>query len=150
MVEWGHGSIVALNIASDDSVAAGGVAVGIRRMLRFVLANVTAVGAVATAFTPATRLVPSSFYFKSSSWQPAREPARDVARQYWRRIPTTPTDDVTSATGPGGLSRRARRHPPGPWAGRVGSHLRHRARPPQQAGPVATRPGPAGSRGGLV
>jgi hypothetical protein len=43
---------------------------------------------------------------------------RAVARQYC--ILTTPIDDVTSATGPGGLSRRARRHPSGPWAGRVG------------------------------
>jgi hypothetical protein len=43
---------------------------------------------------------------------------RAVARQYC--IPMTPIDDVTSATGPGGLSRRVRRHPSGPWAGRVG------------------------------
>jgi hypothetical protein len=43
---------------------------------------------------------------------------RAVARQCC--IPTTPIDDVTSATGPGGLSRRVRRHPSGPWAGRVG------------------------------
>jgi hypothetical protein len=70
---------------------------------------------------------------------------RAVARQYC--IPTTPTDDVTSATWPCGLSRRARRHPPGPCAGRLGTHLRHRSRPPQQAGPGATRPdrGPGGS-----
>ena len=44
----------------------------------------------------------------------------------WRAVarkcctPTTPVDDVTSATGPSGLSRRVRRHPSGPWAGRVG------------------------------
>jgi hypothetical protein len=43
---------------------------------------------------------------------------RAVARQ--NCTPTTPIDDVTSATGPGGLSRRARRHPSGPWAGRDG------------------------------
>ncbi len=63
--------------------------------------------------------------------QSGRRWIRPVARLASSRLPSlypTPSSvDATSATGPGGLSRRARCHPSRPWAGRVGTRLRQLA-----------------------
>ncbi len=74
---------------------------------------------------------------------------RAFARQYYifrRRRPTTSPPPPGPAASVAGFG--ATRPDRGP--GGLGTRLRHSSRPPQQAGPGATRPGPAESRGGLV
>jgi hypothetical protein len=84
-----------------------------------------------------------------------REPARGAAGEpslanhgtvFRRRRPTTSPPPPGPAASVAGFG--ATRPDRGP--GGLGTRLRHHSRPQQQAGPSAIRPGPPGSRGGLV